>query len=124
MQPLRHLWRWIDGVILLAVLLTAGGVWLVGRSDTAGQAAVITTPAGEQTRSLSADQSFTLTGRDGLSVSIRIADGRLCFAEADCPDQLCVRSGWLAQAGDTAACVPAGIAVRVTGDPPVDGIAG
>lgn len=123
-QTPRHLWRWVDGVILLAVLLAAGGLFWLGRPRAAGQAAVITTPTGEQTYSLSTDREITLTGRDDRTVVIRIQNGQLCFAEAECPDQICVHSGWLTQAGDTAACVPAGMAVRITGDPPVDGIAG
>ena len=34
---------------------------------------------------------------------------------ARCPDKVCERAGRLSHPGDTAACVPAGVAVTVTG---------
>ena len=33
-------------------------------------------------------------------------DGRICFEESDCPDQVCVRSGKLSEIGESAACLP------------------
>ena len=35
------------------------------------------------------------------------------FASSDCPDQICVNTGVLTQAGQTAVCMPARISVRL-----------
>lgn len=32
--------------------------------------------------------------------------GRIRFADADCPDRLCVDTGWLTKKGQTAVCLP------------------
>lgn len=45
-------------------------------------------------------------------------EGRIRFAEADCPDQICVRTGWISRSGDMAACVPGQLVLRVEGEPP------
>ena len=49
------------------------------------------------------------------SVVLRVEPGRICYLEADCPDHLCVHTGWLEQAGDTAACLPSRTLVTVSG---------
>ena len=46
------------------------------------------------------------------------------FAESDCPDQVCVRSGLLTRAGQSAVCLPNRVIVRLTGAqaPAVDAV--
>ncbi len=33
--------------------------------------------------------------------------GKIRFSQADCPDKICVNTGWIDSNGETAACVPA-----------------
>lgn len=44
---------------------------------------------------------------------IKIENGKICFLCADCPDKLCVKSGWLSRNGDAAACVPSKTVITV-----------
>lgn len=46
---------------------------------------------------------------------ILVEPGRIRFKEADCPDQTCVRTGWLRDAGDTAVCLPDKIIIKIQG---------
>lgn len=98
------------------VLLIAGG-WLLARHclTADGARAVVITEAGERFYDLHSDQELTLTGHDGIVVHMEIADGRARFSASDCPDGLCVASGWLSRTGQTAACVPARITLRIDG---------
>jgi len=108
--------KWFD-LLPVALVLVVAGLWLWWQfSAPAGTVAVITDDSGQQTISLSEDDRFTLVGKDGLSVTIVVKDGKLSVAQADCPDQLCVHTAPVSKAGDTVACVPAGIAVTVEGD--------
>lgn len=110
------LFRWGDAVVILAVLLLAGVSFsLLIAGSRPGVAAVITTPEGEITWELSRDNTWELTGRDGIPVVIEAADGRIRFYSSGCPDQICVHSGWLSREGQSAACIPAGIALKITG---------
>lgn len=119
----RHLWRWPDGVIAVIVLAIAAGIWWLSLSGDAGKTAVITTPDSTKTLSLAEDAELSIEGRDGYTVTLQIKDGQCRFLSADCPDQVCVHSGWLTHSGETAACVPAGVVLQIAGEPDIDGMA-
>lgn len=53
-------------------------------------------------------------------VKVRIGRGYSYIAESDCAGGDCVRTGRLAAAGDTAVCLPNGVAVRITGSSDYD----
>lgn len=38
--------------------------------------------------------------------NIRVEKGRIKFEEANCPDKICVHTGWLTNNGDLAVCMP------------------
>ena len=114
-----------DAVIVAGVLALAALLWILSRMGTAtGASAIVTTPEKPETVALSRNTRWSVGGKDGIEVTLEVNDGRIRFVQSGCPDQICVQSGWLSQAGQTAACLPAGVAVRVAGDSPVDMIAG
>lgn len=102
-------------VLLLATVAAAVCCWQLWRPRPAGQTAVVVTPAGEQRYSLSQKTELTIEGKDGIVLSLKIDSGRVRVVYSGCPDQVCVHSGWLSKNGQTAACVPAGVSVRVVG---------
>jgi hypothetical protein len=57
----------------------------------------------------------------GVHLAILFQDGSVRFSESTCPDQVCVQTGQMSKPGQTAACIPAGVLVRVTGDNVSDG---
>ena len=50
------------------------------------------------------------------SCRIRVSEGRICFIESDCRDKICVNTGDLYHAGDSAICLPNRVAVIVRAD--------
>lgn len=52
---------------------------------------------------------------NGYHYLIEWQDGGIHFAEADCPDQVCVHTGWLNQPGRIAACAPGGLIIKTLG---------
>lgn len=46
---------------------------------------------------------------------IHVEKGAVCFQEASCPDQVCVRTGRLSKSGQGAVCLPAKVTIQVTG---------
>ncbi len=90
---------------------------------SSGAVATVTTPAGETRYSLSKPAQFTVAGANGLSVTVQIEAGRVRVLHSDCPDKVCVNSGWLSQNGQAAVCVPAAVSVRVEGgSTAIDGV--
>lgn len=39
--------------------------------------------------------------------------GRIRFKQADCPDKICVNTGWLEKPGDIAVCLPNRVVVKI-----------
>jgi hypothetical protein len=120
-----------DMILIAAVLLLAvpaALVWILPLGGGAGQTAVVVWGNGTPAR-------IPLSGPDGdyaygehEQIVIRVEDGRARFAASDCPDQLCVRSGWLSAPGRVAACLPNRCVLRIEGkdgaEPNVDIIVG
>jgi hypothetical protein len=44
---------------------------------------------------------------------ITIEPGRICISEADCPDQVCVETGWISTSAKPIVCLPHRLVVRV-----------
>lgn len=109
----------VAGAVLCLALVLLLGIRLFARP---GAAAVVTTADGSFTMPLDQDTTRDLTGKDGIHVTLEVAGGQIRFAASDCPDKVCVHSGWLSRSGQSAACVPAGVAVRITGGNTADGI--
>ena len=67
-------------------------------------------------------QSFT--GSSGNTNTVEFAHGQIRVHDATCPDQVCVRSGLLTRAGQSAVCLPNRVIVRLTGAqaPAVDAV--
>ncbi len=49
--------------------------------------------------------------------------GRIRFLESDCPNQICVKTGWLSKPGDRAICMPSKVVITIVGgDKQVDSV--
>lgn len=61
------------------------------------------------------NEPYTLTLGEHPQATVRVEKGRIRYLSADCPDGLCVKSGWLSRPGDTAACLPARTVIAIEG---------
>lgn len=48
---------------------------------------------------------------------LRVEDGTICCADADCPDKICVQTGKISEEGSVIACLPHRLIVSVEGAP-------
>jgi len=46
---------------------------------------------------------------------IEVNNGKIRFLQADCPDQVCVNTGWIDRPGQIAVCLPAGVIIKIEG---------
>jgi hypothetical protein len=70
--------------------------------------------------SLQDDQSITLP--DYPAVTFEIRDGAICFQSSDCPDQTCVRTGFISHGSEYAVCLPYGLSVRILDEDAPDAV--
>ena len=44
---------------------------------------------------------------------LSVEEEKIRFVSSDCPDKLCIKSGYLSKNGDTAACLPNKVVVKI-----------
>ncbi|MCZ6776808.1 MAG: NusG domain II-containing protein [Ignavibacteria bacterium] len=64
---------------------------------------------------LNESRLVTITGTRG-ELHIETKDGKIAVTYADCPQQVCVRTGWRFRSGDLIVCVPNKTVVCIMGD--------
>ena len=64
---------------------------------------------------LNESRAVAITGTRG-ELHIMTKDGKIAVTYADCPQQVCVRTGWRFRSGDLIVCVPNKTVVRIMGD--------
>ncbi len=103
-------------VIIIAVLLLIAAVLLLTKflnTDNKLTARVIRNGEVVETIDLSrVEKGYTI---DLGNTKIMVEKNCISFADADCPDKLCVKCGRLTHAGDTAVCVPTRTVITVSG---------
>ena len=63
--------------------------------------------------SLSDNTTITIEGYQGGSNTVSIIDGKAYVSEADCPDEICVKTGGISRAGETIVCLPHRVVVEI-----------
>ena len=53
---------------------------------------------------------------DGIKLTVEAEKGRIRVQDADCPDKICVKYGWLTKPGDQAICMPSKTIVTIKGE--------
>lgn len=108
----------LGGVCAVCVLCAA----LLPRLFTPGTSArVVQNGVVLRTLSLTEEQEFTLDAPNGGSNTVTVRDGRICVSHATCPDQVCVKQGWVDRAGTPIVCLPNALVIEIQGgDPTLD----
>ncbi|NLX64175.1 MAG: NusG domain II-containing protein [Clostridiaceae bacterium] len=47
--------------------------------------------------------------------TIEVNNGKIRFLSAECPDKVCVNTGWIDKPGQMAVCLPAGVIIKIEG---------
>ena len=71
--------------------------------------------------------SFPVEWEDGGCNIISVEPGRICVSEADCPDQVCVRQGWISDGVVPIVCLPNELVIQLEGagnELELDGVSG
>lgn len=103
-----------DLIAVAAILLLAGALWLLTNSRQGETAEIVCGREVLYTIRLSeVKEPYEIRLENGITVAVE--PGAVFFASSDCANQLCVRTGRLTRAGQSAACLPHKTLIRVTG---------
>ena len=59
----------------------------------------------------------TITIPDKPEIELAVEDGKIGFTHSDCPDQICVHTGFLDKPGYVAACLPNSVVIVISENP-------
>ena len=105
----RH---FIKGSALAIVSIAAGGLLAGcssgGKKGSGGQKTAVVSQGREEIDriDLNAEGEAREIQLPGVNVTLQAEKGRIRFLKSDCPDQICVKTGWLTEGGHMAACLP------------------
>ena len=117
-QHWYHWLKWGDWLLYAVIGCLAIVLLFAVPAMTAGDAAgAVLTQRGDVILTLSAEQLLAGGSLEldagGYHYHIVYDAGRIRFAEADCPDKVCVRTGWISRFGQIAACVPGHLIIKI-----------
>ena len=104
-----------DGLVLLAVALLAALLFALPWLREDGASLIVSTPDGSEVYPLAEDRLILLSA-GGVSLTVEIAGGRARVKQSDCPDGVCVASGWIERTGQSVICAPAGVRLLIAGE--------
>ena len=100
-----------DWILATAVLLAAGvlGAYLLLGRQTGSY--VMISKDNEEIGTYSLKDDRVIDVGDGNRLEIK--DGAVHMLSADCPDQICVHTGWIDQEHDMIVCMPNKVVVQI-----------
>lgn len=63
----------------------------------------------------SGETTIEVNGYQGGVNKVVINDGKVSMTDADCPDELCVKTGKISRVGETIVCLPHRVVVEIKG---------
>ena len=113
--------KWLVGVLLAAAL---GGIGLnMALLSAAGAQQALVYKEGRLVQTVKLRPGYREELRLGGAerFNLVVADnGRIAVTEADCPDQVCVRTGWVSVAPQQIVCLPYRVVIKLVSDVPPD----
>lgn len=108
-----------DWIVILGMLLLAGGLYLFNRlsAGKAGSAFSVTVDGKQVLKaSLGLDAVYPVKQEDGAVNLIEVKDGAVSMREANCRDGLCIRQGKTRSPAKNIVCLPHKLVVSVISD--------
>ena len=115
-KPMKY-FKKSDILIISFVIIAAATAFFLWRSGAEGVPAKAEIYIGSELKetidlSSPVPRRFSLPERPEVVFEV-FADGSISFIESDCPDKICVNSGRLKTPGETAACIPNLLLVKI-----------
>lgn len=117
-----------DKKLFIGILLFGLIIFFINKyafsSQSYAQAVIKVQGNAVQTVNLNEDtgaEPIIVQGKLG-TVIIEVKDKKVRISEATCPDQICVKQGWIDSPAQSIICVPNELVVYINDKPPVDAI--
>lgn len=110
--------KWGDFLIIGIILVVMAAIVFVGSFEKPGDDSIAQISVdGDLVLEINLDdltqekQYFLLDGE----VELLAKEGMIRFIHSDCPDLVCVNTGWISRSGQVAACLPNKVIIKIVG---------
>ncbi len=117
--------KWGDALVIGLILCLASFLFLIRAPGSDGAGVAVITRDGKvlERIALGANgQTLHFIVDGDYHNEIMVSGGRICFSESDCPDKVCVHTGWLSKPGQTAVCLPNRVVITIEGAAQLDAV--
>lgn len=105
-----------DYILLIVLIIGIGVSFLMSFSASTGSTVIVELKDLPVYKgNLAENRKVTIKGTHG-DVRIQIRDGKVAVVFAECPNKVCVRTGWRSRSGESIICVPNRVIVRILGE--------
>ncbi|MFD3157151.1 NusG domain II-containing protein [Haloimpatiens sp. FM7330] len=120
-----------DKIILLIIgitlIISSVGIYIYRSSYKNAEAIAVIKQDGKVIKTICLDkinksEKIKIPYKEDFYNVVLVEKGRIRFSDANCPDKICVKSGWLSKPGDNAACLPHRLMIKIEGKKQVDDV--
>lgn len=111
--------RKIDIIVIGILLILSLAIYLFFNfyKDTSTDVYAEIILKGDVVKTVFLDEDKTFLIEEVPNVKFEIKDKKIRFLESDCPDKVCVNTGFIGSSGQTAVCLPNALSVKIV---PID----
>lgn len=124
---MKHLNKIIIGIIGLVVVLSLVAITFIMNYKPSHTQTAIIKLGGEvietiDLTSITTPLTFTVDNGQGGFNTIHAENGKIAITEANCPDQLCVKLGYITNSLLPTVCLPNGLVIEIQDETPNEGL--
>lgn len=112
------------GALVLLLVVLCSLAWVLLLQKNTGITAVVerngTVLLRQSLHSLSSPVTYEFEGENNITVQVELSPAGAAVLSSQCPDQICVHTGQITHAGESAICLPARITLRLEGTADTD----
>ena len=106
-------------IIVLLVISTAGVLIYKNRMESSSRIALIKQD-GKLIKTINLStvknsEEFIIKYKDNDFNKIKVEKGRIRITDANCPDKICVKKGWISEPGENIVCLPHRLIISIAG---------
>jgi hypothetical protein len=111
----RPVFRRTDFLVILGIIILVGIIVAYNNARPSPRVLceILVNNTVVRTVDLLSDAQFLLPEHEAIRFSVK--NGAIAFVESDCPDKVCVHTGYISKPGQAAVCLPNRVAVRISG---------
>ncbi|WP_446899109.1 NusG domain II-containing protein [Clostridium sp. LBM24168] len=107
-------------IIILVVILSIAGVFAYKNYISGSKKIAIIKQDGKVIKNIdlnkvSGTEQFIIKYKGSHFNKIKMQKGKISIEDADCPDKICIKTGWISEPGQSIVCLPHKLIIEIEG---------